>query len=263
MKKTAAFFAILMLSANFLSCNASKTSAPEATIPEYIVPIAVMKDDTSTAGIANAIVVDRQKSLALTNAHVVARGENFGRKFKVQLRDGEWYNAEADEKLINWEADLALLKIESKAAPLLPEAAPLSENLPEAGQNASLQSYVANKTSDGIRLEPLVLNVVVDKQKGGWGQTIGSQLALLETLVALYVKKIIPKTQLIVLYENFVVIKIKTVPGEKEEKKFVDGMSGAPIVVNGEVTAIHSASNGFLEVAIPAHEIKKMLDKIK
>lgn len=161
-------------------------------LPEYIVPIVIVeKDDPTMAmALANAIVVDWKNGFLISNAHVVQRGfENDG-KFKVRIFD-DWYGVETKEEWINWQADLAILKMDTKRFKGAVKEAELAHHF-SVFNEAEISAYIHDKDGDNFTRSRVVRTKLMGFPSE-YGVTISSKVEVLRLLVAMKIDGYKPK----------------------------------------------------------------------
>lgn len=237
------------------SCNnkevLQKETSVSVEIPSYVVPIVIRGENYK--GLANAFLIDREERLFVTNAHVIAAGQD-----PMIKLDNTWYSVEANSDWINWHADLAILRLWDKNiysdaySGELPDAALLGKTF-SIGTPVAAAAYIIDYNERKLKLHAMKVRIR-SLDSAVWG-------GILEYLMTLKINGSIPKEDLSKFYQHYI-----EVERDGELEKFCEGMSGGPLYTDdGKVVGIMAAANnsGNLALCVPASEIKALLEKVK
>lgn len=240
------------------------TPAAVSKISPFVVPVIVIDALGKDVGLASAFLVDGKEGLFVTNAHVVAAGE------KLEIRIGDtWYPIETRKEWIYWEADLAAMKLNNGGG-TLPESAVLGVSSAVIDSMVKIEGYIVKETDkESGYIDSYFVDGLIKKINADWDINIGSKLAKIELIVSLLKDEtkiplrdleIIPNEYKHWFYENYTVVAVK----DYSDKKFQDGLSGAPVIAeDGKVIGVWSSSITTLGLAVPSVEIKFLIEMVK
>jgi len=236
------------------------TPSPAPVItPPYVAHIAVMDETGWIVGFANAVLVDDVEGFFVTNAHVIATGETF----LLILGSQVYEQVETEEEWINWEADLALVKIDvAQVTSPLPKPPSFVEP-PSVGSSVTVSGYVVDP-AQMHKLPTSYYSVAarIESIQSWWGITLGAAVDVLVVSRQFEARMKVPKEDWHLLYTNYIELKRLRYGGENDG--FREGLSGSPVLTeDGNVIGILSGANEGAGVAVPAKEIKALLEKVK
>ncbi len=242
-----------------------KTSA--AVVPSYAASIELRDAAGDLYGRGNTCLVDRDKRLFSTNAHIVAEFlDGLASSMWIQI-GGVWYPADVKEEWVNWRADTAIVRIRDSEGLLLPASARLGK-APAEGSDVRVVGYLS--------LAPYATDGLVIARDLGW-VTTPEALADRALLIDEFLMSMpegaetfeIPKFLRPQYYKHYILVKQKQL---NYDMRFRAGVSGMCVVVVGEgeeVVATISAYvdlgygiGGFQAFAVPAEEITELLKKV-
>lgn len=211
-------------------------------IPKYVSIIST-KSEIDESWVAHSILIDKDFCLYATNSHMIKTGGSY----EIKIND-KWHYAETKGGWINWYADLAILKLTYCEPSRLPSPAVLGGEI-KPGARITLITYI------GI-IDSIVLNTHSD-----WGINYASEVELKKLKLKIYKGVKIPKGKLLKLFTDYFWVR----PENGQKYQFIFGMSGGVYVdkTTKKVVAIHNATTNYEAFAIPASELKKLLEKVR
>lgn len=245
-------------------------------VPDYIAPVIVHavgnnKPADNQDYLGNSFLVNKEKGLFVTNAHVVK--ELFIKESGVEflpylgVRNKDWRIAYTRKEWVDWETDLAMIALPSQDIPGLSSAAVLSDLIYKNGDSVSFSGYVGKKIQnndsgsgrfDGFT--PYWISCDIADLRSDWGISIPSMLDLSTIVRRSQLGFDIAPEDRAKFYSNYLVIDKKMF-----EPNFTRGMSGSPIVdEESRVIGIASVALTTFDrmLAVPSSEIKSFLKKV-
>lgn len=226
-------------------------------LPGFIRPIAVRNYANELIGTANSVIIDKQKGILVTNAHVVKDAKSAD----VRLESG-WFRAGIDKLWINWEADIALVRLKDWVGKAKLEEASLTDEIPPTGSILELKGYLHREEASpkAHLFYQHWRRPTLKRQQTTYCVTIGSCGHLLKLLEIELELGSLPKEMLSYFYTEFIHFENANASKTLSRK----GLSGSPFLdEKGRVVGILSDGNNHHALAIPAKEIKKLLKKVK
>lgn len=258
MRRFVLIFVCAFLSIGVVSCSERKKNDTQRgiknEIPDFIVPL-VVRDDERDVAFANAVLADKEFGIFVTNAHVFASGQ----QFNIQIGGG-LHPLEAREEWVDWETDLAFMRIAKTLLARFSSVAEFSE-VPEIGSSIIVQGHIFRNFADSTWM-PVMYSVKcrVINNHSGFGISFFSQLDVLELKIKQFGGQKIRKEDLHMLYQNFVAIRRE----RNENNEFQSGLSGSPAFTKSlKVAGIISSANIGRAVIVPREAVKKLLEKVR
>lgn len=262
MKITSLFFVLI----SFFICSCGKST------PSYVMPIGIREilnaeHKSWNWWQGNTFLIDKDYGLFVTNAHIagdegVIKGEERACGIKIL---GKWYKGEVHKEWVNWEADLAIVRINPTKVKKFPKAASLVDP-PSIGSSVTIKGYQGNATDNEeypYRIKCSIANI--DAHCDDISDKLLPHLMFQRSaLQALREEgENVPKEDLKFIYPYYIIL-----TEAKNRPKFERGISGSPVISkNGNVVGIISwggfSGGYFLAFAQPAAEIKTLLEKVK
>lgn len=209
----------------------------------------------------NSVFIDKENKLFITNAHVIRGADSIRVGISFQ-----WYWAQIREEWINWEADLAIIRVDIDVDSL-PEPACLEKKIPARGTPVMLTGYKVKTDLQGeIMLVRYALKGVVNDPYAEWGVYAHDKFEVSAVLLLQEKGYFIPEEMQYYLYKDYIHSFFD--PGQAAP---VDphGLSGSALIVLTEDNCIGGISTGVDAPMIvhalnsPVNEIKLLWEKAK
>jgi len=253
------------------------TPIPSRIIPSYIAQIELRDASGKIYGRGAGFLVDRDKGLLATNAHIVYGVlEEQSLSIKVQIGN-VWYPAYAKEEWVNWKADVAIIGIDGADVQSLPASARLGET-PQEGSEVRVAGYLLKSEKQDVNSTYLVpystasLVIFLNAEIVVSYESLIKRALLLDSFVIGMQEKgnetfEIPKDLKLLYYKHYIVIKQKE---PYYDQRFRVGTSGMPVLGEEEyVVAIMSSYldlgygiGGHFAFVVPAEEILALLERV-
>lgn len=244
----------------------SSEQASAVVIPPYAVSIEIIDASGKPYGRGSAFLVDREKRLFITNAHVVQEVLE-RQQFSLQIEvAGVRYQADVKEDWVNWWADAAIVRAKETEGLSLPTSALLGKT-PAKDSKVRVAGYLS--------LAPYATDafvVLLDSEWGVTSEALAERALLMDEFLMSRSEDVetfeMPKELRSFYYRHYIVIEQKQ---PEYEQRFRAGTSGMSVTrEGGEVVAMISAyldvgygmDGGYVALAVPAEEIKKLRDKV-
>ena len=257
--------------------DSTATPIPPHIIPSYVAQVELRGASGEPYGRGAAFLVDRDRGLLATNAHIVYGVlEEQSLSIKVQIGN-VWYPAYAKEEWVNWKADVAIIGIDGADVQSLPASARLGE-APREGSEVRVTGYLLESKGqdvNGTYLVPYSTASLVRYLNGerivndeSW---INRALILDSFVMSMQEKGAetfeIPKDMRLLYYKRYIIIEQKEL---YYDQRFRVGTSGMPVIgEGGEVVAIMSSYldvgrgiGGVVAFVVPAEEISALLERV-
>lgn len=236
-------------------------SKAENAVPDFVRPVAKRGADDKLVSLANAVVIDNVNGFLVTNAHFVEGASGVD----VRLPAG-WIKAEFKEEWIDWDADLALLKIKDSpywASLISIKEAELTTVIPDVHSSVQIRGYLPEyrKLPNTWKFNKIWTNGVLKKQQSSWCINIPSCQYVLTVLNIQLASGTLPKELQRYLYEAYILVSQK---GHSSMAIVEPGLSGSPVLNSDNLVAgFVSGGSKYYALAIPARKIKNLLQKAK
>lgn len=227
----------------------SETSAP--IIPGYVAKVRVQQKDFNGVVVANAILINREHNLLLTNAHVVENASSF----EVEIGDNV-FSAHTNREWVDLEADLALLRLSDNFGFTLPRTAILHKQESLLGKEVMLGGYFYPTETSYLHASYTIHGVVVE-ENAAWGrghlQWVKRHFWRLAHKWNLWV----PDSKKKFLRNEFAIMNTECT---SVTFRLQEGMSGSPVISESMVAGIISGGKRCVGGFTPAGVIERFID---